>query len=72
MCDACGGAVQMCDASARGCVRRHTTECEGCGKGYDALKVRPVSTINNFDAIISAHVQKILLYLAPWGDREQR
>jgi hypothetical protein len=31
-----------------------------------------VSTINHFDTIFSAHVQKILLDLTPWGDREQR
>ena len=42
-----------------------------CGRCAPSVRC-PVSTINHFDTIFSAHVQKILLDLAPWGDREKR
>ena len=42
-----------------------------CGRCAPFVRC-PVSTINHFDTIFSAHVQKILLDLTPWGDREQR
>ena len=42
-----------------------------CGRCAPFVRC-PVSTINHFDTIFSAHVQKILLDLAPWGDREKR
>ena len=41
-----------------------------CGRCAPSVRC-PVSTINHFDTIFSAHVQKILLDLAPCGDREQ-
>ena len=60
--------IQLCN------IRKVARAGHGaCAVGVAHLFVRcPVSTINHFDTIFSAHVQTILLDLATWDDREQR